>query len=154
MPENERPDWESARTKIATAPDKAPPMVEGTTWDQPAPDGPPNPPKREVPKLLEPIVRFFEGIVMDEGLLVDLCLEHAMRIVDRNIKSKLYGIDMMGEYNAIHAASIAAPISIELYKQVLSAIGKREEEYNKLYEEMTRARQAASPGGPKIVLPT
>lgn len=159
MPEEiSRPDWESARATIAVP--GAPPL-DGTKWDKEAPSGPPTPEKLEIPKHLEKIVQFFNGIVMDESLLVDLCLERCMEIVRRNVESKIVGSDHWagdgqaggGPYTPAHYAAVAGPLTVELYKQVLLAIDGRQEEYDKLREEMNREREKSSPGGPRIIVP-
>ena len=146
-----RPDWESARATMAvTGP---PPLTDGTRFDQEPPTGPPNPVKLEIPKRLEKIVAFFNGIILDESLLMDLCLERCVGIVERNVKSKSWGIDHFQDANPAQYAAIAGPLTVELYKQVLLAIDGRKEEYAKLMEEMVREREKSSPGGPKIIVP-
>lgn len=154
-----RPDWESARATMAVS--GAPPLADGTTFDKEAPTGAPTPQKLEIPKHLDKIVRFFNGIIMDESLLLDLCLDRSMEIVKRNVESKMVGIDHfagdgqggMGPYTPAHYAAVAGPLTVELYKQVLKAIEGRQEEYGKLIEEMTREREKNSPGGPRIFVP-
>ena len=87
MPEEiSRPDWESARATIAVP---GTPPLDGTKWDKEAPSGPPTPEKLEIPKHLEKIVRFFNGIVMDESLLVDVCLERSVEIVGSYVEWKI-----------------------------------------------------------------
>jgi hypothetical protein len=160
MPEEtSRPDWESARATIAVP--GAPPPLDGTKWDKEAPTGPPTPEKREIPKHLSGIFRFFNGVIMDESLLIDLCLERCMEIVRRNVESKIVGSDHWagdgqaggGPYTPAHYAAVAGPLTVELYKQVLLAIDGRKEEYDKLVEEMNREREKNSPGGPRIIVP-
>lgn len=165
-----RPDYESARgtIRVAGVPSVTDPSElertmaepEGTRWDQSAPSGPPTPAVRPIPQHLKSIFRFFDGIIQDESLLVDLCLERCMEIVRRNVESKLVGADhFAGEgqggnpFTPVNYAAIAGPLAIELYKQVLSAVEGREEEYKKLLEEATRERERNSPSGPRIFTP-
>lgn len=151
-----RPDWESARAAIVVP--GPPPVLDGTQWDKEAPTGPPTPQQRAIPKHLERIVRFFNGIVMDESLLIDLCLERCMEIVKRNVEASMVGSDHFAAdgggnpYTPAHYAAVAGPLTVELYKQVLNAIGGRQEEYGKLVEEMNREREKTSPGGPRIIV--
>lgn len=154
-----RPDWESARASLAVP--GPPPLQDGTKWDKEAPAGPPTPQQRAIPKALQPIIKFFNGIIVDESLLIDLCLERCMEIVERNVKAKMVGVDYWagdgsagGPYTPSHYAAVAGPLAVELYKQVLKAIEGRQEEYDKLYEEMLREREKSSPGGSRIVLPS
>lgn len=144
MPDEAKPD--------PTAVLGPPPVFDGTKWDKDAPTGPPNPPKLAIPKHLERIVGFFNGIVMDESLLIDLCLERCIGIVERNVNSKIYGVDHFADANPTQYAAIAAPLTVELYKQVLNAISGRQDEYGKLVEEMNREREKNSPGGPRIIV--
>jgi hypothetical protein len=153
-----RPDWESARAAIAVP--GPPPLVDGTKFDKTSPDGPPTPQQREIPKHLLKIVSFFTGIVKDEGLVLDLCLEHCMELVERNVKAKMVGIDYYadggsggsGPYTPVNYAAVAGPLAVELYKQTLKSIEGRQEEYGKLVEEMNREREKNSPGGPRIIV--
>lgn len=153
-----RPDWESARATMAVP--GPPPLQDGTQWDKEAPTGPPTPKQLSVPKHLEGIVRFFNGIILDESLLIDLCLDRCMTIVQRNVEAKMVGSDhwagdgqgSSGPYTPSHYAAVAGPLTVELYKQVLKAIEGRQEEYGKLIEEMSREREKNSPGGPRIIV--
>ena len=157
--EKDRPSWESERAKLVVA--GPPPTTDGTTWDKPAPTEPPNAKVREIPKHLTKIVAFMTGIVADEALLLDLAFEKAMDIVKRNVESKIVGVDHWtgdnaggGPFTPAHYAAVAAPLAVELYKQALLSVKDQEKEYNRLFEEMLREREAASPGGPRIVIPT
>jgi len=132
-----------------------PPVFDGTKWDKEAPTGPPSPQKLAIPKHLERIVEFFNGIILDESLLIDLCLDRCMEVVRRNVESKMVGSDHWagdgqagGPYTPAHYAAVAGPLTVELYKQVLNAIDGRKDEYGKLVEEMNREREKNSPGGP------
>lgn len=135
-----------------------PPVFDGTKWDKEAPSGPPTPQKLAIPKHLERIVGFFNGIIMDESLLIDLCLDRCMEIVRRNVESKMVGSDHFAgdgggsPYTPAHYAAVAGPLTVELYKQVLKAIEGRQGEYGKLVEEMNREREKNSPGGPRIIV--
>lgn len=125
---------------------------EGTFWDKAAPTEPPAPPRRNLPAHLGEIIRFFDGIIADEGLLLDLCLDRVVGIVEFNFKKRLVGIDLMAQDQptALHFMGVAAPLTVELYKQVLAALNDpdRRAEYMKLVaeaqEEMKRAPSPVS----------
>lgn len=123
---------------------------EGTVFDKPAPTGPPTPPIRSIPPHLQKVIRFFEGIIADEGLLLDLCVDRAVGIVEYNYRKRLVGQDFFGEQpTPAHFVGMAAPLATELYKQVIASIGDRKDEYAKLLveaqEEMTRGQRPTSP---------
>lgn len=122
---------------------------EGTVFDKPAPTGPPTPPTRSIPPHLQKVIRFFEGIIADEGLLLDLCVDRAVGIVEYNYRKRLVGQDFFGDQpTPAHFIGMAAPLATELYKQVLASVGDHKEEYAKLLaeaqEEMTRGQRPAS----------
>jgi hypothetical protein len=122
---------------------------EGTVFDKPAPSGPPSPPARSIPPHLQKVIRFFEGIIADEGLVLDLCVDRAVGIVDFNYRKRLVGSDFFGDQpTAANFVAMAAPLAAELYKQVLASIADRKDEYAKLLseaqEEMTRGQRPAS----------
>lgn len=128
--------------------------TEGTVFDKPAPSGPPTPAARAIPTHLGKLVRFFEGKIADEGLLLDLCLDRAVGIVEFNYKKRLVGQDFFGDQpTPAHFVSMAAPLAVELYKQVLVAVADDRETYAKLLaeaqEEMTRGQRPAS----QIIVP-
>ena len=138
-------------------------IPEGVRWDKNAPSEPPAPPPRGIPPHLERLVSFLKGVVADEALLVDLCLERTMDIVAWNIRSRMVGIDFMqggenGQAGVLHPANVAAlsiPLSIELYKQSLAALHDRREEFERLVteanEELRRSSGGQSP--PTILVP-
>lgn len=112
---------------------------EGTVFDKAAPTGPPTPKLREVPSHLAKIVRFFQGIVADEGLLLDLCLDRAVGIVEFNYQKRLAGADFFAQEQptALHFVGMAGPLAVELYKQTLESIKGRQDEYEALLREAT-----------------
>lgn len=116
---------------------------EGTIFDKEPPTGPPVPPTRSIPKHLMRLVRFFEGIIADESLLLDLCVDRCIGIVEFNYRKRVTGGDLMGEQpTAAHFAQIAAPLSVELYKQVLVSIGDQKEKYTELLTEAQKEMQS------------
>lgn len=122
---------------------------DGTVFDKPAPTGPPTPPVRAIPPHLKKVIQFFSGIIADEGLLLDLCVDRAVEIVEYNYRKRLVGQDFFGDQpTAAHFVGMAAPLATELYKQVIAAIVDRKDEYGKLLaeaqEEMTRGARPAS----------
>lgn len=123
---------------------------EGTVFDKPAPTGPPSPPVRAIPPHLQKVILFFEGIIADEGLLLDLCVDRTVGIVEYNYRKRLVGQDFFGDQpTPAHFVSMAAPLATELYKQVLASIMDRKDEYGRLLaeaqEEMTRGARTTTP---------
>jgi hypothetical protein len=122
---------------------------DGTVFDKAAPTGPPTPPTRSLPPHLKKVIQFFEGIIADEGLLLDLCVDRAVGIVEYNYRKRLVGQDFFGEQpTPAHFVGMASPLAVELYKSVLASIVDRKDEYAKLLadaqEEMTRGARSAS----------
>ena len=123
---------------------------EGTVFDKPAPSGPPTTPVRSLPPHLKKVIQFFEGIIADEGLLLDLCVDRAVGIVEYNYRKRAFGSDLFQDNpTPLHYLSMASPLATELYKQVLVSIGDHADEYKKLMdeaqEEMKRGDRPASP---------
>lgn len=109
---------------------------EGTVFDKPAPTGPPAPPQRAIPMHLKKVVRFMSGIIADESLLLDLCVDRAVEIVKFNYDKRAFGSDLMESGpTPLHFVGMAAPLAVELYKQVLVSIGDRTAEYTALLAE-------------------
>jgi len=163
-----RPDLESARLgmKVQTG---APPVggmeldgPEGTFPDKPGPDGPPTPKIKPIPAHLKKIISFFQGLIADEGLLMEMCFAHCMIMVKDTVNANAVGVDFFAGQNGDggssftpgHYATIAGPMACELYKQVLLAVKDRAGEYEDLLKEATREREKNAPTGrPGIVLP-
>lgn len=122
---------------------------EGTVFDKPAPTGPPVPLTRGIPPHYKKLVAYYEGIIGDEGLLLDLCMDRAVGIVEFNYKKRLAGSDFFGEQlTPAHFVSMASPLAIELYKQVVASIANDVETFTKLLqeakEELERGQRPAS----------
>lgn len=126
---------------------------EGTFFDKPAPTAPPQIPVREVPTHLKKVVQFFSGIIADEGLLLDLCVDRAVGIVEYNFKKRAFGSDFFsGEQpTPIHFIGMSAPLAVELYKQVLQSISNRAYEYEQLLKEAQDEARRKS-GTPPLIL--
>jgi hypothetical protein len=151
-PEPKRFDFEAERKKIAAT--QVPEAGEGTHWDKPSPTDNPTIAPRAIPKHLLKVVEFFQGIILDESLVLDLCLERAMEIVQQNVLKKTVGIDQFQEFGPMQYAAVAGPLTVELYKQVLSSVGERSDEYQKLVQAAQIERErAATPPASRIVLP-
>lgn len=142
----DRPTYEQARKLIIPGEAQAPPDAaqvdqrQGTVWDKQAPKGPPTPEIRQVPVWFNDVYQWMQGLVNDEGLLLDLCLEKAVGIVEFNHNRGLAGIDFFPEAGNGQAPSrglflsIAAPLAVELYKQALTSIDRNKGEFAKLVE--------------------
>lgn len=123
---------------------------EGTVFDKPAPTGPPTPMTRGIPPHYKKLVEYYEGIIGDEGLLLDLCVDRAVGIVEFNYKKRMVGSDYFAsdQPTPAHFVGMAAPLAVELYKQVLSSIEHDAENFTKLIqeakEEFERGQRPAS----------
>ncbi len=128
---------------------------EGTVFDQPAPTGPPNAPTRSIPPHLGKVLQFMTGIIADESLLLDLCVDRAVEIVKFNYDKRAYGNDLMTEQQPtpMHFVGMAGPLAVELYKQVLTSIMDRKDEYATLLAEAQKEMQSAGRPTPKIFVP-
>lgn len=126
--------------KLIITPDGAQPaQPDFQGFDKTAPSSPPNAPVRYVTPGFEGVLKFIEGFVAEEGLVLDLCFERAIEIVETNLRRKTVGIDFFTENNvppAILAAQLAAPMAVELYKQVLAGLAhpENDKELKKLVE--------------------
>lgn len=151
-PEPKRFDFEAERKKIAAT--QAPEAGEGTHWDKPSPTDNPTIAPRAIPKHLLKVVEFFQGIILDESLVLDLCLERAMEIVQQNVLKKTVGIDQFQEFGPMQYAVVAGPLTVELYKNVLLSIEGRKDEYTELLKKATQERErAATPESARIIIP-
>ena len=128
---------------------------EGTVFDKPAPTSPPNAPTRQIPQHLKKVIQFFSEIIADEGLLLDLCVDRAIGIVEYNYKKRAFGSDFFnGEQpTPMHFIMTAGPLAAELYKQVLQSIAGRTDEYVKLLKEAQDEASRKSGTPPLILTP-
>lgn len=126
---------------------------EGTIFDKPAPTAPPQPKKREIPDHLKKVVQFFSEIIADEGLLLDLCVDRAIGIIEYNYNKRAFGSDFFqGEQpTPMHFIMTAGPLATELYKQVLEAIKGRTDEYSRILGEAQDEARRNKPGTPPLI---
>jgi hypothetical protein len=173
-----RVDLEAARDAIRVK--GAPPetkiadenVPDGTRWDKPAPTAPPNAKGIEVPPHLGEISAFFQEIVLSESLVLEMCFDHSINIVTDAVNRRLVGTDnfagdgenAMGPFTPTHYAGIAAPLAVELYKNVIISIGAQEDRYKELTKraaekledlrkEADRVRQKNPIGKSGIIIP-
>ncbi len=131
-------------------------VLDKVIWDKEAPTGPPGQPiDRSLPRHLKKIEAFFEGVVADEGLLLDVALDRAMLIVERNCAKRRAGADFFnGQQPGPEAfAALATPLAVELYKQALVAVNDRKEEYTVLLTEAQREAANGRKDPPSIIVP-
>lgn len=125
---------------------------EGTVFDKPAPTAPPQELKRKVPPHLENLIKFLSGIIADEGLLLDMCMDKAMGIVDFNFRKRAFGSDMMQEApTPLHFIGPAAMLTVELYKQVLKSVTDQSAKYAEILAEAQKEMERGSRPTPKIL---
>lgn len=173
-----RPDYEAAKSAIKAQ--GAPPLTaiggegapDGTRWDRPAPTGPPGAQGIEIPPHLKEISSFFQEIVLSEGLVLEICLDEAINMVTDAVNRRLVGTDNyagdgennIGPFTPTHYAGIAAPLAVELYKNVVLSIGAQEDRYkeltkkaseklDELRKEAQRIRQKSPIGPSGIIVP-
>lgn len=123
-------------------------------WDKTAPTAAPQPMVRTVPEWFKPVIAFLEGVVADEGLVLDLCLDKAVKIAEFNHNKGMVGIDFFPEATGGRAAGrtemlmLATPLAVELYKQVCGSLsGERKAELEKTVKDALAARDAAGGAG-------
>ncbi len=128
---------------------------EGTVFDKPAPTGPPSAPLRSIPSHLKKVVRFMESVIADESLLLDLCVDRAVGIVKFNYEKRAYGNDLFSDQQptTLHFVGMAAPLAVELYKQVLVSITDRKEEYAELLADAQKEMESGGRPTSPILLP-
>jgi hypothetical protein len=85
----------------------------------------------DVPVGMEKHLALFREIAFREGMVYDVCLERATRIVERNFLAGLVGIDHFSESGVgtggrLAIVSTAVPMAIELHKHVLAAVNNLE----------------------------
>jgi len=150
-------NWEEERQKLAASSPSDP--GDGVpNWDQPAPTESPINRRLQIPGHLNKIVGFFKGIIGDEGLLMDLVLDHTMDLVKRNVEQRTFGVDgfqgEMGQVSPIQYAALAGPLTVELYREVTKAVAMRADEYAKLHQEALQELQKKSvPEPARIIIP-
>ena len=127
---------------------------EGTVFDKPAPTGPPQPVTRSIPPHYKKLVSFYEGIIADEGLIMDLCVDRAVGIIEFNYKKRAFGSDMFQENpTPLHFIAMAGPLAVELYKQVILSIGQQPDVYEKLLQEAKEELERGQRKTPSILTP-
>ncbi len=97
--------------------------------DKPGPMAPPGEVSRGLPEWTDPLVNFLRQQISDEALVMDLCLEKAIEMVEWNYQKGLVGIEHFGEGSGGGAGptrpiicGIAGPIALRLYEEVLKGI--------------------------------
>lgn len=159
-----RPDLESARLGMKVK-DGAPDVLglsepDGTFPDKDGPNGPPGKKAKPIPAHLKKIVNFFQAIVADEALLLEMCFEQCMVIVRESVSSNAAGADYFSGPNGDggasftpgHYATIAGPMACALYKEVLEAIKGRAQEYEELFNDSVREREKAAGKPPSGII--
>jgi hypothetical protein len=113
-----------------------------------AAQGPPAEVKRPIAEWFKPIFDHLKGIVTDEGLILDLCLERAIKIVDFNHNAGMWGSDFFkggaeGQQASLDrgsAITLAIPLAAKLYDGVIATLNKPDQE--KLLKQMVADAQA------------
>lgn len=130
--------------------------ADAVIWDKPAPTGPPTPLERNIPKHLAGVMKFFGEVIADEGILLDLCLDKATAMVEFNVKKRMFGSDLLqdnGQMHPFNLVAAASPLAIELYKNVLTSIGQRKDEYEAALKVAQEELKNGPGKAPSILLP-
>lgn len=110
-----------------------------------APTGPPTPMRRDIPGWFKPIHDYLAQVIADESIVLDLCLERAIQIVEFNHNAGMAGIDHFIE-NATpprtQMVAFAIPVATELYKQVLASIDRDKKKFEALVAECVAKRDS------------
>jgi len=114
-------------------------------WDKPAPSTPPGGQlTRNLPQELRLIEEWLQGLAADEGLLLDICLERAIRIVEYNHNAGAVGIDLMNDsWNRATILQLATPLALKLYDACDKALPERRTEpggLNDLIDQLKAGR--------------
>lgn len=125
------------------------PEVRGA-HDKPGPTAPPGVVSRGLPEWTDPIVDFLKQEISDEALVMDLCLEKAIEIVDWNYQKGLVGNEHFGEGAGGGPAptrplvcGIAGPIAIRLYEEVLKSLnGPKKKEFKEVVDKAFEKKAA------------
>lgn len=146
-----RPNYEEAKKLVTPSGDPLKP--DGVSWDQQAPKTPPTPEQRAMPEWFTDVYRFISQLVADESLVLDLCLERCIEIVEFNHNRGLVGIDHFPELQQgsqptrISFVVTAAPMAVKLYEQVLASLnGPQKAQFEELVGKALEKRQAAGGG--------
>jgi hypothetical protein len=127
---------------------KAPPEEFGTPveWDKPAPSAPPGGQlTRNLPTELVPIEAWLQSLAADEGLLLDICLQRAMSIVEYNYSAGAVGIDQMNDsWNRASILQVAVPLALKLYDACDKALPERRTEPGGLDELIQKLKDGRS----------
>jgi hypothetical protein len=110
-----------------------------------APTGPPTPMRRDIPGWFKPAHDYLAQVIADESLVMDLCLERAIQIVEFNHNAGLVGIDHFIESATpprTQMVAFAIPVATELYKQVLASISRDSAKFEALIAECVAKRDA------------
>ena len=125
---------------VTDEPDQ-PPVIDRAK----APTGPPTPMTRDIPAWFKSVHDWIGQVVADESIVLDLCLERAIQIVKFNHDRGMAGIDYFVESNTppqTQMVAFAIPLAAELYKQVLAAIARDSEKFEKLVADAMAKRDA------------
>jgi hypothetical protein len=128
---------------------------QGTKWDKESPKGPPTPETRKIPEWFKEIYLWLQGLVNDEGVVLDLCLERAVAIVEFNNRQGMAGIDYFPEAggsmpNRFAYVASAVPLAVELYKQVLGSIEKNKDEFSVMVANALKKKADAEKYGHEV----
>ncbi len=126
--------------------------------DKPGPMAPPGEVSRGLPEWTDPIVNFLRQEISDESLVLDLCLEKAIEVVEWNYQKGLVGIEHFGEGAGGGSGAtrpivcgIAGPLALRLYDEVLKSLnGPKKGGFEQAVSEAFKQRDAAKS---KIIIP-
>jgi len=109
------------------------PEAEEFVWDKASPTAPPGVTKRPTIAVPAEITDYVWELVLNESHVLDLCVDAAMDIIERNVLKRMVGADHFadgGGASPVGFGVAAVPMAVELYRQVGRALnGKKKEEF-------------------------
>lgn len=131
---------EAVKSHVGVPESELPPALQETTWDKPAPTGPPEEAREGAAPHLAPMIAFFNNQIHLDSILMDLCMSRSMEIVRRNVSGMSAGIDNVpmdgsNPTHPAHIAGIAGPLCVELYKQAVDSVNKNPKEFKEALDK-------------------
>lgn len=123
-----KPLLDASGRPVSSPATQPPPPGPEINWDKAAPQGPPTPVERPIPPELRPVVDYMKGVIANESLLLELCVEHMTGAVQFVHNAGMVGIDYFPEVSGaqaptrLHFMGAAIPLAIEIHEHVLESL--------------------------------
>lgn len=150
-----RSSFDEVKRLLVLPPGTEPPAsAQEIRFDKAAPTAPPGNIDLKIPPWLAEVYGWIGSIVADEAVVLDICLDRVVQIVQGVHDRGLVGIDHFPEAypggmapTRMNMVAVAAPLAVELYKQVLAAINERKGEFALLVAKAQEKKKAAEGDG-------